>query len=55
MLRDKIVAGVACNLTRRELLKQRNLTLQEALDICLAMENSKEQLESFQPDPVQPS
>ncbi|XP_018495621.1 uncharacterized protein K02A2.6-like [Galendromus occidentalis] len=48
MLRDKIVAGVACSLTRRELLKQKQLTLQETIDICLAMENSATQLRSFQ-------
>ena len=47
MIRDRIVSGVACNLTRRELLKQAKLSLQEALDICLAMESSQEQMKSF--------
>ena len=55
MIRDRVVAGVLCNLTRRELLEQKSLDLQQTMDICLAMESSREQLKPFQPEMTTPA
>ena len=44
LIRDRIVMGVRCDITRRKLLQEPNLTLSKATDIARAMEVSKGQM-----------
>ena len=46
MIMDQIIEGVACEETRRELLKKETLTLDEAIKISLMLESSKTQMEA---------
>ncbi|KAI8493812.1 hypothetical protein Bbelb_281590 [Branchiostoma belcheri] len=48
MLRDRIVLGVRDNKVRMRLLKQKNLTLQAALEECKASETTNKQLKAMQ-------
>ena len=43
MIRDKIVIGIIDRPVQEKLLREYNLTLDKALDICRASETSKEQ------------
>ena len=44
LIRDRIVMGVKCDITRRKLLQEAKLTLSRATDIARAMEISKGQM-----------
>ena len=55
MIRDQIIYGVACKETRRELLKVAKLSTDDAVKICLAMESSSKQLESFRQTASRPA
>ena len=47
MIRDQIVIGVQDNKLRMQLLKETNLTLEKAIQICQASESTKAQLKTF--------
>ena len=47
LIRDRIVCGIICNKTRARLLKEGDLTLQKALDICRANEATSTQLKTL--------
>ena len=47
LIRDRIVCGIRCDKTRSRLLKQPELTLQKAIDICRANEATLTQMKSF--------
>ena len=44
LIRDRIVMGVKCDITRRKLLQEAKLTLSKTIDIARAMEISKGQM-----------
>lgn len=55
MLRDRIVVGIKDDATRRKLLQVRELTLDQAIDLCKASEAAGRQLkEMATPEAVQP-
>ena len=47
LIRDRIVCGIKCDKTRSRLLKEPDLTLQKAIDICRANEAALTQMKSF--------
>jgi len=47
LIRDRIVCGIICDKTRARLLKESELTLQGALNICRANEATKSQLKTL--------
>ena len=47
LIRDRIVCGIICDRTRARLLKDSELTLQKALDICRANEATASQLKTL--------
>ena len=47
LIRDRIVCGIICDKTRARLLKEGELTLQTALNICRANEATSSQLKSL--------
>ena len=47
LIRDRIVCGIICNKTRTRLLKEGELTLQKALNICRANEATSTQLKTL--------
>ena len=47
LLRDRIVAGVVSNSTRKKLLQKRDLTLKDAIDICRSDEAAVMQLKAM--------
>ena len=47
LIRDRIVCGIRCDKTRSRLLKEPDLNLQKAIDICRANEATITQMESF--------
>jgi plasmid maintenance system killer protein len=51
LIRDRIVCGIQDKQTRRQLLKEPNLTLSQAIDICRASETTKSQLKFFDSEP----
>ena len=44
---DRVVCGITCDKTRSRLLKELDLTLQKAIDICRANEATLTQMQSF--------
>ena len=52
ILRDRIVLGINDSSTQTALLKERNLTLQNCIDICKAAENAATQGKSLRPETV---
>ena len=44
LIRDKLVTGLRCDITRRKLLQEHSLNLAKAIDIARAMEVSKTQM-----------
>ena len=54
MLRDRIVVGIRDDVTRRKLLQMRDLTLNQAIDMCKTSETAGQQLkEMATPEEVQ--
>ncbi len=51
LIRDRIVCGIQDKQTRRQLLKEPNLTLSQAIDICRVSETTKSQLKTFENEP----
>ena len=47
MLRDRIVVGIRDDVTRRKLLQMRDLTLNQAIDMCKASETAGQQLKEM--------
>ena len=47
LIRDRLVTGINSPETRKKLLEQRKLSLQNAIDICRAMESSASQLKDM--------
>ena len=47
MIRDKIVFGVRNERSKERLLREGEVTLQKALDICRAAESSRQQLDGM--------
>ena len=47
LIRDRVVCGICCNQTCSRLLKEPDLTLQKAIDICKANEATSKQMKSF--------
>ena len=47
LIRDRVVCGIICDRTRARLLKEAELTLQKALDICRANEATSTQLKTL--------
>ena len=47
LIRDRIVCGIICDRTHARLLKDSELTLQKALDICRANETTTSQLKTL--------
>ena len=47
LIRDRVVCGIICDKTRAKLLKESELTLQKALDICRANEATTSQLKTL--------
>jgi hypothetical protein len=47
MIKDRIVVGVQCDIVRGRLLREKDLNLSKAIDICKAAEASKKQLEKL--------
>ena len=47
LIRDRIICGIICDRTRARLLKEGELTLQKALDICRANEATTTQLKTL--------
>ena len=47
LIRDRIVCGIRCDKTRSRLLKEPDLNLQKAIDICRANEATITQMKSF--------
>ena len=47
LIRDKIVCGIRCDKIQSRLLKEPDLNLQKAIDICRANEAKSAQLKSF--------
>ena len=47
LIRDRIVCGITCDRTRARLLKEGELMLQKALDICRANEATSSQLKTL--------
>ena len=52
ILRDRIVIGIRDADTQTSLLKQRSLTLQQAIDLCKAAENASTQGKALRPETV---
>ena len=50
LIRDRIVCGISCDRTRARLLKESELTLQKAVDICRANEAATSQLKILNSD-----
>ena len=50
LIRDRIVCGIRCDKTRSKLLREPDLTLQKAVDICRASETTLSQMKSFTND-----
>ena len=50
LIRDRIVCGIHCDKTRSRLLREPDLTLQKAIDICRANETTSSQMKSFTND-----
>ena len=50
LIRDRIVCGIQCDKTRSRLLREPDLTLQKAVDICRANETTSSQMKSFSSD-----
>ena len=49
LIRDRIVLGIRNTSTQSALLKERNLTLKQAIDICRAAENATAHLQVLHP------
>ena len=47
LLRDRIVIGIRDNTVRKTLLQKRNLTLNDAVDVCKAAEAAKQQMSNM--------
>ena len=47
LLRDKLVSGIKCDLTRKKLLEKRDLTLNLAIDICRSAESSTKHMDMY--------
>ena len=47
MIRDKVVFGVRDERIKERLLREADLTLNKALDVCRAAETSKQQIEAM--------
>ena len=52
ILRDQIVLGIKDTKTQSDLLKERNLTLQECIDMCKLSENAVQHSKVLRPDTV---
>ena len=52
LIRDRIVCGIRCDKTRSRLLREPDLTLQRAIDICRANEAMSSQMKSFTSDQI---
>ena len=50
LIRDRIVCDIHCEKTRSRLLREPDLTLQKAIDICRAIEITSSQMKSFTND-----
>ena len=50
LIRDRIVCGIHCDKTGSRLLREPDLTLQKAVDICRANETTSSQMKSFTSD-----
>jgi len=50
LIHDRIVCGIKCDKIRSRLLKEPELTLQKAVDICRAHEATLKQMKSFTAD-----
>ena len=50
LIRDRIVCGIHCDKTRSRLLREPDLTLQKAVDICRANETTSSQMKLFTGD-----
>ena len=50
LIRDRIVCGIHCDKTRSRLLREPDLTLHKAIDICRANETTSSQMKSFTND-----
>ena len=50
LIRDRIVCGIHCDKTHSRLLREPDLTLQKAVDICRANETTSSQMKSFTSD-----
>jgi len=48
LIRDRIIMGVKCNVTRRKLLQEAKLTLSKCIDIARSIESSKKRLQTIQ-------
>ncbi|GFR96381.1 retrovirus-related Pol polyprotein from transposon 17.6 [Elysia marginata] len=47
-IRDRIITGIKCDITRRKFLQETNLTLIKCIDICRSIESSKRQMLTIQ-------
>jgi hypothetical protein len=52
LIRDRIVVGLRDDATRRKLLAQRDLSLNDAIDVCRASEQASRQLKAMTTDEV---
>ena len=52
LIRDRIVCGICCDKTRGRLLREPNLTLQRAIDMCRANVTTSSQMKSFTRDQI---
>ena len=52
MLRDRLVCGVSHQTIQKRLLAEKNLTLEKALDIALALEAADNDLKHLQKQPA---
>ncbi|GFS18072.1 hypothetical protein ElyMa_003255100 [Elysia marginata] len=48
LIRDRIITGIICDITRRKLLEETKLTLIKCIDICRSIESSKRQILTIQ-------
>lgn len=48
LIRDKIITGIKCDMTRRKLLQESKLDLQKSIDISRSIEASKKQIQTMQ-------
>ena len=53
LIRDRIIMGLQCDVTRRKLLQESKLTLSKCIDTARSMEASKRQLHIIQGETIQ--